>query len=121
MQAGHHPLFVQLHDLGMNLKNRIKTKQFPFHVLSRTSLYLPLICSSRIPIEIGLKPWTIKIAVLDRQVLDRGGPSHVQAFLNDVLFPSARLLIVHPQQRRSRTLTVAVTHPGTNAHNCSLK
>jgi hypothetical protein len=27
---------------------------------------------------------------------------------------------VHPQQTRSRTLTVVVTNPGTNAHNCSL-
>ena len=58
--------------------------------------------------------------VLDRQVFDRGGPSHVRAFLHAVLFPSVRLLAVHPQQTRSRTLTVAVTHPGTNAHNCSL-
>ena len=58
--------------------------------------------------------------VLDRQVFDRGGPLHVQAFLHAVLFPSVRLLVVHPQQTRSRTLTVAVTHPGTNAHNCSL-
>ena len=49
--------------------------------------------------------------VLDRQVFDRGGPSHVQAFLHAVLFPSVRLLVVHPQQTRSRTLTVAVTHP----------
>ena len=61
-----------------------------------------------------------KVKVLDRQVFDRGGPSHVQAFLHAVLFPSVRLLVVHPQQTRSRTLTVAVTHPGTNAHNCSL-
>ena len=37
-----------------------------------------------------------------------------------MLFPSVRLLVVHPQQTRSRTLTVAVTHPGTNPHNCSL-
>ena len=58
--------------------------------------------------------------VLDRQVFDRGGPSHVQAFLHAVLFPSVRLLVVHPQQTRSRTLTVAVTHPGTDTHNCSL-
>jgi hypothetical protein len=61
-----------------------------------------------------------KVKVLDRQVFDRGGPWHVQAFLHAVLFPSVRLLAVHPQQTRSRTLTVAVTHPGTNAHNCSL-
>jgi hypothetical protein len=61
-----------------------------------------------------------KVKVLDRQAFDRGGPSHVQAFLNAVLFPSVRLLGVHPQQTRIRTLTVAVTHPGTNAHNCSL-
>ena len=27
---------------------------------------------------------------------------------------------VHPQQTRSRTLTVTVTYPGTNANNCSL-
>ena len=37
-----------------------------------------------------------------------------------VLFPSVRLLVVHPHNTRRRTLTVAVTHPGTNAHNCSL-
>ena len=58
--------------------------------------------------------------VLDREVFDRGGPSHVRAFLHVVLFTSIRLLVVHPQQTRSRTLTVAVTHPGTNAHTCSL-
>ena len=59
------------------------------------------------------------VYVLDRQVLDRGGGlSHVQAFLHAVLLPSVRILVVHPQQTRSRTLTVAVTHPGTNAHNC---
>jgi hypothetical protein len=52
------------------------------------------------------------VKVLDKQVFDRGGPSHVQAFLHAVLFPSVRLLVVHPQQSRSRTLTVAVT-PGT--------
>ena len=28
-------------------------------------------------------------------------------------------LVVHPHNTRRRTLTVAVTHPGTNAHNCS--
>ena len=44
---------------------------------------------------------------------------HVQAFLHAVLFPSVRLLVAHPQQTRSRTLTVAVTNEGTNAHNCS--
>jgi hypothetical protein len=60
------------------------------------------------------------VKVLDREVFDIGGPSHVRAFLHVVLFPSVRLLVVHPQQTRSRTLTVAVTHPGTNAHNCSL-
>jgi hypothetical protein len=37
-----------------------------------------------------------------------------------VLFSSVRLLAVHPQPTRRRTLTVAVTHPGTKAHNCSL-
>ena len=36
--------------------------------------------------------------VLDRQVLDRGGPSHVRTFLHTVLFPSIRLLVVHPQE-----------------------
>jgi hypothetical protein len=51
---------------------------------------------------------------------DRGGPLHVQAFLHAVLFPIVRLLDVHPQQTRGRTLTVVVTHPGANAHNCSL-
>jgi hypothetical protein len=56
----------------------------------------------------------VKVKVVDRQVFYRGGPSHVQAFLHAVLFPSVRLLAVHPQQTRSRTLTVAVTHPGTN-------
>jgi hypothetical protein len=35
------------------------------------------------------------VKVLDRQVFDRGGPSHVQAFLHAVLFPSVRLLVVH--------------------------
>jgi hypothetical protein len=38
------------------------------------------------------------VKVFDRQVLDRGGPSHVQAFLHAVLFPSVRLLVVHPQK-----------------------
>jgi hypothetical protein len=57
------------------------------------------------------------VKVLDRQVFGRGGPSHVQAILYAVLFPSVWLLDVHPQQIRSRTLTVAVTHPGTNAQH----
>ena len=29
-------------------------------------------------------------------------------------------MVVHPQHTRSRTLTVVVTHPGINSHNCSL-
>ena len=58
--------------------------------------------------------------VLDRQVFDRGGPAHVQAFLHAVLYPRVKLLVVHPQQTRSRTLTVAVTHPGTIAHNSAI-
>jgi hypothetical protein len=33
-----------------------------------------------------------KVKVLDRQIFDRGRPSHVQAFLHAVLFPSVRLL-----------------------------
>ena len=36
------------------------------------------------------------------------------------LFPNVRLLAVSEQSTRSATLTVAVTHPGTNAHNCCL-
>ena len=32
----------------------------------------------------------------------------------------SRLLVVHPQQTRSKTQTVAVPYPGTNAGNCSL-
>ena len=36
------------------------------------------------------------------------------------LFPNVRLLAVSEQSTRSETLTVAVTHPGTNAHNCCL-
>ena len=36
------------------------------------------------------------------------------------LFPNIRLLAVSEQSTRSATLTVAVTHPGTNAHNCCL-
>jgi hypothetical protein len=52
------------------------------------------------------------VKVLDRQVFDRGGPSHVQAFVHAVQFPSVRLLVVHPQQTRNRTLTVAVITNG---------
>ena len=40
--------------------------------------------------------------------------------MHAVLFPSITLLDVHAQHTRSRALTVAITHPGTNAHNCSL-
>ena len=40
--------------------------------------------------------------------------------LHAVLFPSVRLLVLHPHNTRRRTLNVSVTHPGTNAHNCSL-
>ena len=36
------------------------------------------------------------------------------------LFPNIRLLAVSEQSIRSATLTVAVTHPGTNPHNCCL-
>ena len=36
------------------------------------------------------------------------------------LFPNVRLLAVSEQSTRSATLTVAVTHPGTNLHNCCL-
>ena len=35
-------------------------------------------------------------------------------------FPNFRLLAVSEQSTRSATLTVAVTHPGTNEHNCCL-
>ena len=35
-----------------------------------------------------------KVKVSDRQVSDRGGPSHVRAFLHAVLLPSVRLLAV---------------------------
>ena len=37
--------------------------------------------------------------------------------MHDVLFPRVRLLDVSEQPTRRRTLTVAVTHPGTIAHN----
>jgi hypothetical protein len=50
------------------------------------------------------------VKVLDIQVFERGGPSHVRSFLHDV----------HPQPTRSRNLNVAVTHPVTNAYNVSL-
>jgi hypothetical protein len=36
-----------------------------------------------------------KLKVLDRHVLDGGGPSHVQAFLHAVLFPSVNKHVVH--------------------------
>ena len=36
------------------------------------------------------------------------------------LFPNVRLLAVSEQSTRSATLNVAVTHPGTNEHNCCL-
>ena len=58
--------------------------------------------------------------VLDRQVFDRGGPLHVQAFLHAVLFPSVRLLVVHPQQTRIRTLTVAVTLGALEANKLAI-
>ena len=51
---------------------------------------------------------------------DRGRTVACTSVLHAVLFPSVRLLVVHPQHTRRRTLTVAVTHPGTNTHNCSL-
>ena len=36
------------------------------------------------------------------------------------LFPNVMLLAVLEQSIRSATLTAAVTHPGTNLHNCCL-
>ena len=61
------------------------------------------------------------LCVLYRNELnqDRGRTVACTSNLHAVLFPSVRLLIVHPQHTRRRTLTVAVTHPGTNAHNCT--
>ena len=44
----------------------------------------------------------------------------VQVRVHAALFPNVRLLAVSEQSTRSATLTVVVTHPGTNAHNCCL-
>ena len=49
-----------------------------------------------------------------------GGTVDVALRLNAALFPNVRLLAVSEQSTRSATLTVAVTHPGTYAHNCCL-
>ena len=51
-----------------------------------------------------------------RQRVDRRMLVQVHA----ALFPDVRLLAVSEQSIRSASLTVAVTHPGTNLHNCCL-
>ena len=40
--------------------------------------------------------------------------------VNAALFPNISLLAISEQSIRSVTLTVAVTHPGTNTNNCCL-
>ena len=51
-----------------------------------------------------------------RQRVDRRMLVQVHA----ALFPNVRLMTVSERSIRSATLTVAVTHPGTNLHNCCL-
>ena len=51
-----------------------------------------------------------------RQRLDRRMLVHVHA----ALFPNVRLLAMSERSIRTVTLAVAVTHPGTNTHNCCL-
>ena len=51
-----------------------------------------------------------------RQRVDRRMLVQVHA----ALFPNVRPRAVSVQSMRSATLTVAVTHPGINLHNCCL-